>query len=90
MDVHIRIISDTGISAYAIWETWFVGNNIERRFSPPLPKEIDGTIQFEHFEPDSVDRNHQIGLRVEIPNNPNPIFTYAMEPNNRCPGHYQP
>jgi hypothetical protein len=87
--VHIRITNEAGIRSYSVWSTWGGGGEIERTFSAPLPKVIDEVVMHEHAFPDSVDRSHQVGLRVTTADNAQPIFTYAMEPSGRCPGHYQ-
>jgi hypothetical protein len=87
--VHIQITNEAGIRSYSVWSTWGGGGEIERTFSAPLPTVIDEVVIHEHVFPDSVDRSHQVGLRVTTPDNAQPIFTYAMEPGGRCPGHYQ-
>lgn len=88
--VHIRITSEAGISSYSVWSTWGGGGQIDQTFSDPLPKVIDQVIVHEHASLDNVDRLHQVGLRVTTPDSAQPIYTYALEPDGRCPGHYQP
>jgi len=90
LNVHVRSFNSAGINSYSIWSTWGGGGEITQTFSAPLPQEIDETLVFTHAIYDNVDRVHQIGLQVITPDNPNGYFTYADEPNGRCPGHYQP
>ena len=87
--VHIRITNETGISSYSVWSPWGGGGQIDQAFSAPLPKVIDEVVVHEHAFPDSVDRSHQVGLRVTTADSAQPIYTYAMEPGGRCPAHYQ-
>lgn len=88
--VHIQVQSHKGILAYSVWSTWGGSDQAAENFTPPLPKLIDKIVTIRHFTPDSIDRKHQIGLKVMLQGSPEPIFAYAMEPSNRCPGHYLP
>ena len=89
LNIHIRISNDAGISSYSIWSTWGGGGQIDQTFTAPLPKVIDEVVVHEPVFPDTVDRQHQVGLKVTTPDHAQPIYTYAMEPDGRCPGHYQ-
>jgi tetratricopeptide (TPR) repeat protein len=88
--VHIRIANESGISSYSVWSTWGGGGEIDQTFSSPLPTVIDQVVEHTHAILDPVDRQHQVGLKVTIPDSTQPIYTYALEPDGRCPGHYQP
>jgi hypothetical protein len=90
LSIHIRIISESGISSYSVWSTWGGGGQIDQSFSAPLPTVIDQVVVHTHAILDPVDRQHQVGLKVTTPDNSQPIYIYALEPGGRCPGHFQP
>ena len=88
MDVHILIKSPQGIQSYSIWSTWGDSATVEESFTEPYPTKIDKVVHLEHAAVDSEpDRDHQLGLNVIIPRQAETIFVYALEPDNRCPGH---
>ena len=95
LTVKVRVLIDSpgGIASYSVWSTWGGGPPVDQTFSAPLPTHIDKVVTISHSSPDSVDRDHQWGLKVEIPGTSTPILTYAMEPKGpggkmRCHGHY--
>jgi uncharacterized protein YraI len=89
VNVDISISHPQGIASYDVFSTW-VATEPGESFSAPYPKNIDKRVQLVEPYVDDMDRSHQIGLKVMVPNDPNPLYAYAYEPNNRCPGHYQP
>ncbi|NOY98282.1 MAG: SH3 domain-containing protein [Chloroflexi bacterium] len=89
VNVDISISNPQGIASYKVFSTWVAAETGES-FTAPYPQNVDKRIQLTEPFADNVDRDHEIGLMVTLPDNPNPIYAYALEPNNRCPGHYQP
>jgi len=85
--VDINISHPDGILSYLVFSTWVAAEKGET-FTAPYPKTIHKQIQLTEPFPDDIDRDHQIGLKVVIASDPNPVFAYAYEPNNRCPGHF--
>lgn len=85
--VDININHPDGILSYLVFSTWVAAETGET-FTAPYPKTMQKQVQLTEPFPDDIDRDHQIGLKVMIVNDPNPVFAYAFEPNNRCPGHY--
>jgi len=61
--------------------------DINEEFSAPLPMEIDETVEFTHALVDPEPRVHQFGLVAQMVGIADPIITYEIDPNNRCPGH---
>ncbi|MFV2067800.1 MAG: hypothetical protein ACC645_12570, partial [Pirellulales bacterium] len=85
--VDISIGNSQGVLAYSVFSTW-ASVTFDEMLSAPLPQLIEKRIRL--TEPiDTVDRDHEIGLVVEIPENSTLIYAYATEPTGRCPGHYQ-
>jgi hypothetical protein len=85
--VDISIGNPTGILGYVLFSTE-VDAATEEIFSAPYPTFIDKRVQL--TEPsDQQDRQHQIGLEAEFAPGIGEA-TYALEPQGRCPGHYEP
>lgn len=89
VNVDISISHPQGIASYDVFSTW-VATEPGESFTAPYPQHISKRVQLVEPYVDDMDRSHQIGLKVMVPNDPNPLYAYAFEPNNRCPGHYQP
>lgn len=87
VSIHFEIRSETGIEAYGLWSTWGGGGQIDEELSAPLPMEIEDTVEFTHAMVDPEPRVHQFGLYAEMVGVADPILTYEIEPDNRCPGH---
>jgi len=85
--LHIEIRSETGIESYGIWSTWGGGGDINQTFAEPLPMEVGETFEFTHVITDPEPRVHQFGLSVQLVGAAEPILTYEIEPDGRCPGH---
>lgn len=86
--IHIRIASEAGIVSYQVWSTWGGGGNFEHVSEGTLPTEIDEVVDFTHTMVDpEASRTHQYGLSVMLHGQPDPILTYGLEPDGRCPGH---
>lgn len=84
----IEIRSETGIESYGVWSTWGGGGDINETFSAPLPMEIDETLEFTHAITDpEPGRAHQFGLSAQMLGTTDPLYTYEIEPDSRCPGH---
>jgi hypothetical protein len=89
--VHVRVNSPAGIASYQVWSTWGGGPAVGQTYGRDgYPSAIDETVTLTHDIVDPVDRPHEIGLAVVVPGQSDPIYTYAMEPGDRCPGHYVP
>ena len=86
--VHVSIKSKAGISSYSVWSTWGPRGSGKRDFSPPYPTTIDEVVIHDEEHPDTIDRHHQIGLKVVSPGVADPFLTYGLEPDDRCPGHF--
>jgi uncharacterized protein YraI len=88
LNVDISIGNPQGIQSYSVWSTWVDAETTET-FTEPYPQNVDKRVKLVEPFFDSVDRDHQIGLEVIRANDPNnPVRIFALEPNNRCPGHY--
>lgn len=83
----LNISSVAGIESFTVYNTVIQAEHSET-FQAPLPTEIIETVQVTEPILDPVDRYHRWGLRVHVPGEVGPIFTYAVEPNDRCPGHH--
>ncbi|KAA3643197.1 MAG: hypothetical protein DWQ07_22020 [Chloroflexi bacterium] len=86
----ITIGDPAGIQAYALFST-VVEAVTSEEFVQPYPTFIDKRVQL--TEPsDAIDRDHQIGLEVQFATSEpgSSTVTYALEPQGRCPGHYEP
>ncbi len=93
--VHIVIDSPAGIRAYKVWSVFTGDTGSEQTFVAPLPTHVDQVVTIAHTGVDTVDRDHQWGLKVAVPGMAEPILTYGWEPQGpdgrrRCPGHYLP
>ena len=86
--ISFSISSPLGIESYEIWSTWVDVKHSET-FQDPLPTTISKTVNITEPIQDEIDRNHQWGLKVVLPGLSDPYFFYALEPDGRCPGHYQ-
>jgi len=86
--VTFDILSPLGIDSYTVWSTVIQAEHNET-FQPPLPTSISKTVEVTEPVLDKVNRSHQWGLEVNIPGQVAPLYTYAMEPNDRCSGHYK-
>ena len=86
--ISFSISSPLGIESYDIWSTWVDVQHSET-FQDPLPNDISKTVNITEPVQDKIDRNHQWGLKVVLPGISDPYFFYALEPDKRCPGHYQ-
>lgn len=87
VSLHIEIKSEAGIEAYEIWSTWGGGGAINQTLAEPFPTEVDETFEFTHAITDPEPRVHQFGLSVMLVGATDPILTYEIEPDGRCPGH---
>ncbi len=86
--LHVSITAEAGIPTYALWSTWGGGGDTTRSFPAPYATHIDELVEFTHASKDpEADRIHQFGLAVSLVGVADPIITYAIEPENRCPGH---
>lgn len=85
--IHFEIKSETGIEKYGLWSTWGGGGQMDQEPAAPLPMEIEDTVEFTHAMVDPEPRVHQFGLYAEMVGVADPILTYEIEPDNRCPGH---
>ena len=86
--LHISITAEAGIPTYAVWSTWGGGGDTARSFPTPYTNHIDEEIEFTHAIKDpEPGRIHQFGLAVTVVGIADPIIVYAVEPENRCPGH---
>lgn len=86
--VTIHISSPLGIESYKIWNTVIEVEHNET-FQEPLPTNISKTVNITEPVQDQIDRNHQWGLKVVLPGQADPYLFYALEPDGRCPDHYQ-
>ena len=86
--VHISIKSEAGIASFSLWSTWGSQGRVERDFAPPYPKAIEEVVTYDEEYSDTIDRHHQIGLKVVSPGVADPFLTYGFEPDDRCPGHF--
>lgn len=82
------IFAPLGIERYSLWNTVIQAEHQET-FQGELPTSLSKTVQVREFAPDDFNRGHQWGLKVIAGSGGQPFYTYAMEPNNRCPGHYK-
>ncbi len=87
VSIHFEIKSETGIEAYGLWSTWGGGGQIDEVLTAPLPMEIDDTVEFTHTIVDPEPRVHQFGLYAEMVGVADPIISFEIEPDGRCPGH---
>jgi hypothetical protein len=88
LSIHFEIRSDAGIESYGLWSTWGGGGDFNEDLTAPLPTQIDRTVEFTHAIVDPVpSRVHQFGLVAQLIGVADPIITYEVEPDNRCPGH---
>jgi hypothetical protein len=93
VNVHILINSTVPISSYAVWPTWAMSPEFKQTLAVPGPVNINQVVSLAEGHPDPYDRNHQWGLRVDVPGMAGPILKYEMEPlgpdgRYRCPGHH--
>ncbi|TFH33260.1 MAG: hypothetical protein E4G99_11675 [Anaerolineales bacterium] len=86
--VDIEISSPVGIESYMVFNTVIQAEYMET-FQPPLPITISKTVQVTEPILDPIARYHRWGLKVDTPGEVAPIYAYAVEPNDRCPGHYK-
>ncbi|MFV1948558.1 MAG: Ig-like domain-containing protein [Anaerolineales bacterium] len=86
--VTFNISSALGIESYGIWNV-FLDIEHNETFQDPLPTTISKTVQITEPIQDEIDRSHQWGLEVKVPGQTAPTYTYAMEPNDRCPDHFK-
>ncbi len=86
--VTFEILSPVGIDSFAVWNTAIQAEHNET-FQQPLPTSISRTVEVTEPVLDKVNRSHQWGLEVNIPGQVAPLYTYAVEPNDRCSGHYK-
>ncbi len=88
VSLHVWITTEAGIPSYALWSTWGGGGDTTRSFPTPYTTHIDEVVEFTHALKDpEPGRIHEFGLAVTLVGVPDPIIVYAMEPENRCPGH---
>jgi hypothetical protein len=85
--LHVSITDARGVTSYQVWSTWGGGGETTRSFPTPYPTHIDERIELTHALVDPEPRVHQFGLAVTLVGLPDPILTYATEPDSRCPGH---
>jgi hypothetical protein len=85
--LHVSITDERGIVSYQLWSTWGGGGDTTRSFPTPYQDHIDESVQFTHAIVDPEPRIHQFGLAVTLAGVAEPIIVYAIEPENRCPGH---
>jgi len=88
LSVHISIKSESGVTSFSVWSTWGSQGTVERAFSPPYPTTIEEVVIHDEEYPDTIDRLHQIGLKVVSPGVADPFLTYGFEPDDRCPRHF--
>ena len=86
--VQISIKSEAGIASFSLWSTWGSLGRVEREFNPPYPTAIEEIVTHDEEYSDTIDRLHQIGLKVVSPGVADPFLTYGFEPDDRCPGHF--
>jgi hypothetical protein len=84
----VEISSPLGIESYRIWNLSLAAE-ISESFQDPLPTSLVKTVQIIEPAPDPVDQDHQWGLEVVVPGQAEPLTTFTLEPEGRCPGHYQ-
>jgi len=85
--VNISIGNPQGVLGYSLYSTWHDLSQGEV-FNDPLPQLVEKRIQLDESI-DTVDREHQFTLAVEIPEQSVLLATNLTEPGGRCPGHYQ-
>jgi len=85
--IDISIGNPQGVLGYSLYSTWADVSQGEV-FNDPLPQLVEKRIQLTESI-DTVDREHQFTLAVEIPEQSILIATNLTEPGGRCPGHYQ-
>ncbi|MFV1948563.1 MAG: Ig-like domain-containing protein [Anaerolineales bacterium] len=85
--IDISIGNPQGVLGYSLYSTWADVNQAEV-FNDPLPQLVEKRIQLDESI-DTVDREHQFTLAVEIPEQSVLLATNLTEPGGRCPGHYQ-
>lgn len=85
--IDISIGNPQGVLGYSLYSTWADVNQAEI-FNDPLPQLVEKRIQLDESI-DTVDREHQFTLAVEIPEQSVLLATNLTEPGGRCPGHYQ-
>jgi uncharacterized protein YgiM (DUF1202 family) len=83
--INISIGNPQGILGYSLYSTWADVSSAEV-FTDPLPQLVEKRIQL--TEPiDTVDRQHQFVLAVEMPESSTLVSTDEVEPGGRCAGH---
>ena len=85
--VNISIGNPQGVVGYLLYSTWHDRSQGEV-FNDPLPQLVEKRIQLDELI-DTVDREHQFTLAVELPEQSTLLATNLTEPGGRCPGHYQ-
>jgi uncharacterized protein YraI len=85
--VNISIGNPQGVLGYSLYSTWADVSQAEV-FNDPLPQLVEKRIQLDETI-DTVDREHQFTLAVEIPEQSALLAINLNEPGGRCPGHYQ-
>lgn len=90
--VHILINNPAGILSYHVGCTEGGAPYVDRTFTTPYPTHIDEWVSDAHTAPETINREHQWGLRAEFPGGVPPILAFGLEPGpeHRCPGHYVP
>ncbi len=83
----LKISSVAGIESFTVFNT-VIQAELSETYEAPLPTDILKTVQVTEPILDPVDRYHRWGLQVHVPGEVGPMFTYAIEPNDRCPGHH--
>ncbi len=90
--VHIMIDNPAGITSYHVWCTTDSTTPGDKTFMAPFPTHVDEFVDIAHLAPDSVNRQHQWGVKAEFQGGQPPILAFGLEPgpDHRCPGHYVP
>jgi hypothetical protein len=81
--VNISIGNPQGVLGYSLYSTWHDLSQSEV-FNDPLPQLVEKRIQLDESI-DTVDREHQFTLAVEIPEQSTLLATNLNEPGGRCP-----
>ena len=90
--IHILINNPAGILSYHVGCTEGGAPYVDRTFTAPFPTHIDEWVSNAHTAPETINREHQWGVRAEFPGGVPPILAFGLEPGpeHRCQGHYVP